>query len=119
MEDLREVNININHVNNEDNHIDNTVENHYLEMSYDFKDRIMEKNKIINKLQKKLIIIYGLIDRYLHNEDLGFIEEVKGILETFLLTNLQLQEVWIKFSFFFSINHIINNEIYKISFRGK
>lgn len=91
MEDLREVNININHL--EDHHIDDTVENHYLEMSYDFKERIMEKNKMINKLQKKLIIIYGLIDRYLHNEDLGFIEEVKGILETFLLTNLNLQEV--------------------------
>ena len=92
MDELQEVNIHLNY-SNEENNIDNTVENHYLEMSYDFKERIMEKNKMINKLQKKLIIIYGLIDRYLHNEDLGFIEEVKGILETFLLTNLQLQEV--------------------------
>lgn len=93
MEELQEININYSINNNEENNIDNTVENHYLEMSYDFKERIMEKNKIINKLQKKLIIIYGLIDRYLQNEDLGYIEEIKMMLETFLLTNLQLQEV--------------------------
>jgi len=89
--DLEEVNINFS-VNDEDK-IDDTVENHYLEMSYDFKERIKEKNTIINKLQKKLIIIYGLIDRFLHNDDLGYIEEIKMILDNFLITNLHLQEV--------------------------
>ncbi len=77
----------------EEDKVDNVVENHYLEMSYDFKERIKEKNTKINYLQKKLIIIYGLIDRYLQNEDLGYIEEIKCMLDTFLLTNLHIQEV--------------------------
>ncbi len=91
MDDLHE--INIDHVNDDEKNIDHTVENHYLEMSYDFKERIMQKNNIINKLQKKLIVIFGLIDRFLDNEDFGYIQEVHDILENFLLTNLKLQEV--------------------------
>ena len=91
MADLQE--IDINSVNDDKKHMDDTVESHYLEMSYDFKERIMQKNKIINKLQKKLIVIFGLIDRFLDNEDFGYIQEVHDILENFLLTNLKLQEV--------------------------
>jgi len=91
MDDLHE--INIDHVNDDEKNIDYTIENHYLEMSYDFKERIMQKNNIINKLQKKLIVIFGLIDRFLDNEDFGYIQEVHDILENFLLTNLKLQEV--------------------------
>lgn len=76
-----------------DSDIDNITENHYLEMSIDFKERIREKNKIINSLQKQIIIIYGLLNRFLMNEDFGYIEAVNSMLEELLVESIGIQEV--------------------------
>ncbi len=76
-----------------DSDIDNITENHYLEMSIDFKERIREKNKIINSLQKQIIIIYGLLNRFLMNEDFLYIEAVNSMLEELLVESIGIQEV--------------------------
>ncbi len=76
-----------------DSDIDSITENAYLEMSIDFKERMREKNKIINCLQKQIIIIYGLLNRFLINEDFGYIEAINSMLEELLVQSIGIQEV--------------------------
>lgn len=71
----------------------NITENDYLEMAEDFKNRIREKNKIIQKLQKKLILIYALVERYMDTEDTAFIEETRYILDKVLIDNIGIQSI--------------------------
>tara|TARA_R100000988_G_scaffold49776_1_gene24305 strand:- start:394 stop:669 length:276 start_codon:yes stop_codon:yes gene_type:complete len=72
---------------------DKTTENEYLEMANDFKERMNIKNFIINKLQKKLIVIYGLIDRFMETDDDAFIEETKLILDKVLIQDIGIQDI--------------------------
>ena len=69
------------------------TENDYLEMANDFKNRITDKNKLIQKLQKKLILIYALVERYMETEDVAFIEETRFILDKVLIDNIGIQSV--------------------------
>jgi len=73
--------------------IEDITENAYLEMSHDFRERMKQKNKIINGLQKKIIIIYGLLNRFLVESDFGYIEAVNSILEDLLVESIGIQEV--------------------------
>ena len=50
-------------------------ESEYLQMANDCRDRIEAKNKIISEMQKKFIMIYTFITRYMETDDPPFIEE--------------------------------------------
>jgi hypothetical protein len=80
--------------NNTDIEIDlNMVtEKCYLEMADDFKNRMKSKNNIIHNLQKKIILIYGLVERFMEVEDPAFIEETRMVLEKCLIEEIGIQD---------------------------
>ena len=80
--------------NNTDIEIDlNMVtEKCYLEMADDFKNRMKSKNNIIHNLQKKIILIYGLVERFMEVEDPAFIEETRLVLEKCLIEEIGIQD---------------------------
>lgn len=69
------------------------TENQYIEMAEDFKLRMISKNITIQKLQKKLILIYALVERYMEMDDPAFIEEARYILDKALIDNLGVQDI--------------------------
>ena len=69
------------------------TENDYIEMANDFKCRIFSKNSIIQTLQKKLISIYALVDRFMETEDFAFIEETRMILDKVLVDDIGIQDI--------------------------
>lgn len=69
------------------------TENQYIEMAEDFKLRMISKNITIQKLQKKLILIYALVERYMEMDDPAFIEEARYILDKVLIDNLGVQDI--------------------------
>lgn len=69
------------------------TENQYIEMAEDFKKRMISKNITIQKLQKKLILIYALVERYMEMDDPAFIEEARYILDKALIDNLGVQDI--------------------------
>jgi len=64
----------------------------YLDMADDFKNRMKSKNNIIHNLQKKIILIYGLVERYMEVEDPAFIEETRMVLEKCLIEEIGIQD---------------------------
>jgi len=64
------------------------TENQYLEMAEDFKERMISKNTAIQNLQKKLILIYALVERFMDTDDPAFIEEARLILDKAFIDNL-------------------------------
>ena len=69
------------------------TENEYLEMAQDCKFRILSKNRTIQKLQKKLILIYALVERFMEVEDPAFIEEARIILDKILIDDIGIQDI--------------------------
>lgn len=69
------------------------TENQYLELSKDCKNRIDDKNKIINDMQKKIIMIWTLLNLYLEEEDEIYLDDLKNILEKSLIENIGIQEL--------------------------
>ena len=69
------------------------TENQYLEMAEDFKERMISKNTAIQNLQKKLILIYALVERFMDTDDPAFIEEARLILDKALIDNLGVQDI--------------------------
>jgi len=71
----------------------NITENDYIEMANDFKLRMRSKNITIHNLQKKLILIYALVERYMEIDDPAFIEEARLILDKVLIDNIGVQDI--------------------------
>jgi hypothetical protein len=71
----------------------NITENDYIEMANDFKVRMFSKNITIQNLQKKLILIYALVERYMDTDDPAFIEEARLILDKVLIDNIGVQDI--------------------------
>lgn len=69
------------------------TEKSYIEMADDFKNRMMSKNSTIQNLQKKIILIYGLVERFMEVEDPAFIEETRLVLEKCLIEDIGLQDI--------------------------
>lgn len=69
------------------------TENQYIEMAEDFKQRMINKNQKIQNLQKKLILIYALVERYMEVDDPAFLEEARLILDKALIDNLGVQDI--------------------------
>lgn len=69
------------------------TENQYLEMANDFKERMISKNTDIQNLQKKLILIYALVERYMEVDDPAFLEEARLILDKALIDDLGVQDI--------------------------
>jgi len=69
------------------------TEKHYLELADDFKNRMKSKNLTIQNLQKKIILIYGLVERYMEVEDPAFIEETRMVLEKSLIEDIGVQDI--------------------------
>lgn len=69
------------------------TEKSYIEMADDFKNRMMSKNSTIQNLQKKIILIYGLVERFMEVEDPAFIEETRLVLEKSLIEDIGLQDI--------------------------
>lgn len=69
------------------------TEKEYLEMAEDCKNRITTKNYTIQKLQKKLILVYSLVERFMDTDDLAFIEEARLILDKVLLEDIGIQDI--------------------------
>jgi len=66
-------------------------ESEYLQMANDCRDRIEQKNKIIAEMQKKFIMIYTFITRYMETDDPPFIEEAKLLIDEALAIFLNIQ----------------------------
>ena len=73
--------------------LDKITEQAYIEMSKDFRNRMIEKNKIINDLQKKIIILYALIERHMDTGEEGFLEEARMLLDKSLIDNIGIQDL--------------------------
>jgi len=73
--------------------LDSVTEKMYMDMSRDCKNRIILKNKIIHDLQKKIIIIFSLLERYMDEGDEVFLEDAKMILDKSLIENIGIQEI--------------------------
>ena len=73
--------------------LDNITEQMYIEMSQDFRNRIRQKNRIIHELQKKLIILFSLIERFMDTDEHAFIEECRMILDKVLIEDIGIQEL--------------------------
>jgi len=66
-------------------------ESEYLQMANDCRDRIEQKNKIIAEMQKKFIMIYTFITRYMETDDPPFIEEAKLLIDEALVNFLNIE----------------------------
>lgn len=62
-------------------------------MANDFKERMISKNTDIQNLQKKLILIYALVERYMEVDDPAFLEEARLILDKALIDDLGVQDI--------------------------
>lgn len=71
----------------------NVTEHQYMEMAEDFKDRMILKNTKIQTLQKKIICIYALIERYMEVDDPAFLEEARDILDKVLVNEIGIQDI--------------------------
>jgi len=69
------------------------TEQMYIEISNDFRNRIRQKNRIIHELQKKLIILFSLIERFMDTDEQAFIEECRMILDKVLVEDIGIQEL--------------------------
>jgi len=83
--------MNITNLNNID--IDLSTENELLEMAEDCKNRISEKNRIIRNLKIKIIILFGLVERFMDSQEEGFIEEARLILDKALIEDIGIEEI--------------------------
>ena len=66
-------------------------ESEYLQLANDCKNRIAQKNQIIAEMQKKFIMIYTFITRYMETDDTPFIEEAKLLIDEALVNFLNIQ----------------------------
>jgi len=66
-------------------------ESEYLRLANDCKNRIEQKNEIIAEMQKKIIMIYTFITRYMETDDTPFIEEAKLLIDDALVNFLNIQ----------------------------
>jgi len=66
-------------------------ESEYLKLANDCKNRIEQKNEIIAEMQKKFIMIYTFITRYMETDDTPFIEEAKLLIDDALVNFLNIQ----------------------------
>lgn len=66
-------------------------ESEYLKLANDCKKRIEQKNEIIAEMQKKFIMIYTFITRYMETDDTPFIEEAKLLIDDALVNFLNIQ----------------------------
>ncbi len=83
--------MNITNLNNID--IDLSTENELLEMAEDCKNRIREKNRIIRNMKIKIVILFGLIERYMDSQEEGFIEEARLILDKALIEDIGIEDI--------------------------
>lgn len=91
--DLTDINDINDNTENDNDKKKNITENDYIEMANDFKIRMFSKNITIQNLQKKLILIYALVERYMELDDPAFIEEARLILDKALIDNIGVQDI--------------------------
>jgi len=67
------------------------MENELLEISNDFKNRMKEKNILLRKLKKIIIICYGLIVTTDDRQDISLIPIIRDVLSESLETYFNVE----------------------------
>lgn len=71
---------------------ENTNEGMLIELAKDFKERMMEKTKLINELKKFILMMYGLIRVAHEHEDIHFVDIARTELSDMLDKHFGIDE---------------------------